>query len=84
MATELRLTAGTPCRIVGAGGAIEAMPFHLDHGDIGALGFRFGALAYTPDVKRIPEASRPFLEGLDLWIIDALRVSSPFLAFQPR
>ena len=49
------------------------MPFDLDHGDISALGFRFGALAYTPDVKRIPEASRPFLEGLDLWIIDALR-----------
>ena len=49
------------------------MPFDLDHGDIGALGFRFGALAYTPDVKRIPAASRPFLEGLDVWIIDALR-----------
>ena len=49
------------------------MPFDLDHGDISALGFRFGALAYTPDVKRIPEASRPFLEGLDVWIIDALR-----------
>ena len=49
------------------------MPFDLDHGDISALGFRFGALAYTPDVKRIPEASRPFLEGLDMWIIDALR-----------
>ena len=73
MATELRLTAGTLCRIEGAGGAIEAMPFDLGHGDIGALGFRFGALAYTPDVKRIPEASRPFLAGLDLWIIDALR-----------
>ncbi len=73
MATELRLTAGALCRIEGAGGAIEAMPFDLDHGDISALGFRFGALAYTPDVKRIPEASRPFLAGLDLWIIDALR-----------
>ncbi len=73
MATELRLTAGTLCRIEGAGGAIQAMPFDLDHGDIGALGFRFGTLAYTPDVKRIPEASRRFLEGLDLWIIDALR-----------
>ena len=73
IATEIRLTAGRLCRIEGAGGAIEAMPFDLDHGDISALGFRFGTLAYTPDVKRIPEASRPFLEGLDLWIIDALR-----------
>jgi phosphoribosyl 1,2-cyclic phosphate phosphodiesterase len=73
MANELRLTAGKLCRIEGPGGAIEAMPFDLEHGEITALGFRFGALAYTPDVKRIPEASLPFLEGLDLWIIDALR-----------
>jgi phosphoribosyl 1,2-cyclic phosphate phosphodiesterase len=73
MAIERRLAAGNLCRIEGAGGAIEALPFDLDHGDISALGFRFGALAYTPDVKRIPDASRPFLEGLDLWIIDALR-----------
>jgi phosphoribosyl 1,2-cyclic phosphate phosphodiesterase len=73
IATELRLASGRLCRIEGAGGAIEAMPFDLDHGDIGAVGFRFGTLAYTPDVKRIPEASRPLLEGLDIWIIDALR-----------
>ena len=73
IATELRLAAGRPCRIDGPGGAIETTPFDLDHGDIGALGLRIGSLAYTPDVKRIPEASRPFLEGLDTWIIDALR-----------
>jgi phosphoribosyl 1,2-cyclic phosphate phosphodiesterase len=73
IATELRLAPGKLCRIEGSGGAIEAMPFHLDHGDIVALGFRFGGIAYTPDLKRIPEASRPFLEDLDLWIVDALR-----------
>jgi len=73
IATDLRLTAGSPCRIEGMGGAIEATPFDLDHGDINALGLRFGALAYTPDVKRIPQASRRFLEGLEVWIIDALR-----------
>jgi phosphoribosyl 1,2-cyclic phosphate phosphodiesterase len=72
-ATEFRLIAGRLCRIMGSGGAIEATPFDLDHGEISALGFRFGTLAYTPDVKRIPEASHPFLEGLDMWIIDALR-----------
>ncbi len=73
IANERRLSAGRPCKIDGMGGAIEAIPFDLDHGDIGALGLRFGALAYTPDVKRIPEASRARLEGLDVWIIDALR-----------
>ena len=57
----------------GRGGPIEATPFDLDHGEINALGFRIGDLAYTPDVKRIPEASRPLLEGLDVWIVDALR-----------
>ena len=73
IASELRISAGRLCRIDGPGGAIEASPFDLEHGEISALGFRFGSLAYTPDVKRIPEASRPFLEGLDIWIIDALR-----------
>ena len=68
-----RLSSGGPCRIEGMGGAIEAVPFDLDHGDIGALGYRFGALAYTPDVKRIPEAAARYLEGLDVWIVDALR-----------
>ena len=73
IATDLRLTAGSTCRIEGTGGVIEATPFDLDHGDINALGFRFGALAYTPDVKRIPEGSRRFLDGLEVWIVDALR-----------
>ncbi len=73
IATDLRLTAGIPCRIDGPGGTVEAVPFDLNHGEINALGFRFGSLAYTPDVKRIPEASRPYLEGLEVWIIDALR-----------
>jgi phosphoribosyl 1,2-cyclic phosphate phosphodiesterase len=73
IATDLRLTAGIPCRIEGPGGTVEAVPFDLNHGEINALGFRFGSLAYTPDVKRIPEASRPYLEGLEVWIIDALR-----------
>ncbi|RBP16863.1 phosphoribosyl 1,2-cyclic phosphate phosphodiesterase [Roseiarcus fermentans] len=73
MATDIRLRAGSACKVEGRGGAIEATPFDLDHGEINALGFRIGNLAYSPDVKRIPAASRPLLEGLDVWIIDALR-----------
>ena len=59
----------------GPGGAIDATPFRLDHGDMDALGFRFAEtiLAYTPDLHAIPPESARFLEGLDLWIIDALR-----------
>ncbi len=70
---EKRLISGKACRIGGAGGAIEFLPFELEHGDIDALGFRFGNIAYSPDLNAIPEASRGFLEDLDLWIVDALR-----------
>lgn len=68
-----RLQHGAPTAVDGPGGQVEAIPFRLNHGDMDALGFRFGAMAYTPDVVDIPDESAPFLEGLDLWIIDALR-----------
>jgi len=70
---ERRLTPGSPCSIDGPGGMVEAMPFLLHHGDMDALGFRFGNLAYTPDVVAIPQDSVDHLAGLDIWIIDALR-----------
>ncbi len=70
---EHRLRPGRPVTIEGPGGDIEATPFRLDHGDMDALGFRFGNIAYTPDLHAIPPESARFLEGLDLWIIDALR-----------
>ena len=70
---DRRIRAGHAVHIEGAGGALEAMPLRLDHGEIESLGFRFGNVAYTPDVKTIFPESYPHLEGLDLWIIDALR-----------
>jgi phosphoribosyl 1,2-cyclic phosphate phosphodiesterase len=70
---EHRLVPGHSVTLDGAGGPIEAMPFRLEHGDIDALGFRFGGMAYTPDVSAIPSESVRHLEDLDLWIIDALR-----------
>jgi phosphoribosyl 1,2-cyclic phosphate phosphodiesterase len=65
-----------PIRIEGPGGSIEAVPVPQEHGDIGSLGFRFGGLAYSPDLSGIPEASVPLLEGLDVWIVDALRFTA--------
>ena len=70
---EQRLTARVETTIVGAGGSVTALPMLFDHGEIDALGFRFGDVAYTPDVVRIPPESAAMLEGLDLWIVDALR-----------
>ncbi len=49
------------------------LPIRLEHGPSPVLGFRVGALAYCTDVSRIPDASRPLLEGLDVLVLDALR-----------
>lgn len=70
---EHRIHAGHPVVLTGPGGVIEALPFDLNHGEIDALGYRIGDMAYTPDVKAIPDVSVPFLRDLDLWVIDALR-----------
>ncbi len=67
------LYSGTSVTVAGAGGAITAMPFHVHHGTIDALGFRIGDMAYTPDIDGVPDSSLPYLANLDLWIVDALR-----------
>ncbi|WFE74220.1 MBL fold metallo-hydrolase [Roseinatronobacter sp. S2] len=59
--------------IDGAGGALVLHPMRLNHGSIDALGFRAGGLAYTPDVVEIYAESWTLLQGLDIWIVDALR-----------
>jgi phosphoribosyl 1,2-cyclic phosphate phosphodiesterase len=71
---ERRIEPGAVFAIDGAGGPLEIMPFRLRHGDIDALGLRVGGVAYTPDVSAIPEPALDHLSGLDVWIIDALRV----------
>ena len=63
-------------RIEGPSGLIEAVPVPQEHGDIGSLGFRFGGLAYSPDISGIPDASLPLLQGLEVWIVDALRFTA--------
>jgi phosphoribosyl 1,2-cyclic phosphate phosphodiesterase len=70
---EYRLVSGRAITINGPGGPLDAVPFQLEHGDIAALGFRFGKVAYSPDLNGVPIESIGFLEGLDLWIVDALR-----------
>lgn len=67
------LQIATTTSVSGPGGSIEALPFRMIHGDIEALGFRFGSMAYAPDVSHMPEESLPYLEGLDVLVIDALR-----------
>lgn len=70
------IVAGKPVGILGAGGPIETLPFRQRHGSGETLGFRFGGIAYSPDVSDFPEETLPLLENLDVWIIDALRYST--------
>lgn len=67
------LSPGVPVSIDGPGGAIDVLPVLFRHGNIDALGFRFGDALYSPDLSAVPRHSEPSLHNLDLWIIDALR-----------
>jgi phosphoribosyl 1,2-cyclic phosphate phosphodiesterase len=69
-----RLGAGRVLSTDGPGGAVETLPFSVEHGPgYEALGFRFGDLAYLPDVSAIPREARAAMAGLDLLILDCLR-----------
>ena len=71
--TGHRLIAGALVAVEGEGGAIEALPYRQEHGDIPSLGFRFGNLAYSCDLSGMPAESIAALADLDVWIVDALR-----------
>src|SRR5450631_3665686 len=73
--TEHRLEPGHPVTINGQGGPIEILPVLQSHGDIPSLGFRFGVVAYSADIKSLPPESVSAMAGLDIWIVDALRKS---------
>lgn len=73
IARERRLTVGREIVIDGPGGPITALPVRQFHGDIETVGYRFGRVAYSADLKAIPDETAAALEGLDVWMVDALR-----------
>jgi phosphoribosyl 1,2-cyclic phosphate phosphodiesterase len=64
---------GHPWSVEGPSGPIPVTTFDQDHGAGRSVGYRFGNLAYSSDVVGIPEPVFEALEGLDVWIVDALR-----------
>lgn len=58
-------------------GSVRVRPFRQQHGPVHSIGYRFDAggcaIAYSTDLNGLPEDSWPLLEGLDLWVVDALR-----------
>jgi phosphoribosyl 1,2-cyclic phosphate phosphodiesterase len=69
----LEAVPGQPIRIGGAGGSVEVLPLLQQHGDITSLGYRVKGLAYSPDISDVPAETLAQLEGLDVWVVDALR-----------
>ena len=61
--------------IEGAGGTVALTPIKVGHGSIDALGFRVRDLVYMPDVAEIYDDAWLQLQGLDCWVLDALRRS---------
>ena len=66
---------GQRWRIDGPSGGVPVLTFDQDHGAIRSVGYRFGGVAYSSDIMDFPETSIAALEGLDVWIVDALRLA---------
>jgi phosphoribosyl 1,2-cyclic phosphate phosphodiesterase len=49
-------------------------PIPLEHAHFSVLGFRVGDLAYCTDVSKIPRRSMDRLRGLEVLVLDALRL----------
>ncbi|MGB1034775.1 MAG: MBL fold metallo-hydrolase [Paracoccaceae bacterium] len=62
-----------PVTVDGPGGAVTLTPFEITHGNIPALGFRIGGLAYLPDVSDMSDAGWAAVQDLDVWVLDCLR-----------
>jgi phosphoribosyl 1,2-cyclic phosphate phosphodiesterase len=62
-----------PFAIAGEGGPVPVFAFWQDHGGIRSLGYRFGPIAYSSDVSHLDGDAFAALEGVKVWIVDALR-----------
>jgi phosphoribosyl 1,2-cyclic phosphate phosphodiesterase len=69
--------AGRPFHI----NATEVMPVRIIHGKLPILGYRIGKLAYITDMLTMPEKSYRQLAGVELLLLNALRIR-PHLTHQ--
>ena len=67
------IVAGAPFTIAGAGGPLAIAPFRQIHGDIDSLGLRVASFVYSCDVSDLPPEAQAQIQGVDLWLVDALR-----------
>lgn len=63
------ITPGDAFTVAGA----EILPFAQGHGPVTSLGFRIGPFAYSTDLNALDDAAFAALEGVEVWVVDALR-----------
>lgn len=68
---EIAATNGASFNVLG----VNVTAIHQIHGATYSLGFRIGNAAYCTDVSAFPDTSWPLLQGLDVWVIDCLRLT---------
>lgn len=64
---------GEAWAVDGPSGAIPLIGFDQDHGAIRSVGYRIGPVGYCSDVVDLPPPAMAALEGVEVFIIDALR-----------
>lgn len=52
-------------------GDIPFIPFEQDHGTCTSIGYRFGDIAYSVDMKTLYQSAIDTLSGIKIWIVDA-------------
>lgn len=64
---------GEAWSVDGPSGEIPVLTFDQAHGPVRSVGYRFGPVAYSPDVSDLDAAAFAALAGVEVWIVDALR-----------
>lgn len=76
LALQKLIEDGSMTTVSGPGGDVTIETFEVSHGPTPSLGFLIdGEIAYSPDVWGIDDGVLNRLDGIELWIVDALRYS---------
>ena len=62
-------------------GGVEVVPIHVRHLTLPILGYRIGKLAYITDASFIAESELKKLEGLEVLVVNALRIKEHYSHF---
>lgn len=73
---DLQEIDGRPFAING----LKIIPIEVMHGKLPIYGYRIGDFAYVTDAKTIAESEKEKLKGLDVLILNCLRVHQPHFA----